>query len=63
MAAGGSASEAGRRLYCHRNTVRNRLARLEELSGRSLADPRALAELCTATEAVRLLAPPVVPRE
>jgi len=55
MAAGGSASEAGRLLYCHRNTVRNRLARLEELSGRSLADPRALAELCTAAEAVRLL--------
>ena len=55
VAAGGSASEAGRRLYCHRNTVRNRLARLEELSGRSLADPRAQAELWTAAEAVRLL--------
>ena len=51
----GSATEAGKRLYCHRNTVRNRLSRLEELTGRSLADPRSLAEVCTAVEAVRLL--------
>jgi len=51
----GSATEAGKRLYCHRNTVRNRLSRLEELIGRSLADPRSLAEVCTAVEAVRLL--------
>jgi DNA-binding PucR family transcriptional regulator len=53
-AAGGSASEAARLLYCHRNTVRNRLARLEELTGRQLADPRSLVELCAAAEAVRL---------
>jgi hypothetical protein len=53
--AGGSATEAGKRLYCHRNTVRNRLARLEELTGRALSDPRSLAEVCTAVEAVRLL--------
>ncbi|MGH9075228.1 MAG: PucR family transcriptional regulator, partial [Acidimicrobiales bacterium] len=40
LAAAGNATEAGRRLYCHRNTVRNRLRRLEQLSGRSLDDPR-----------------------
>jgi hypothetical protein len=53
--AGGSASEAGRILFCHRNTVRNRLARLEELTHRPLADPAAASELRVALEAVSLL--------
>jgi hypothetical protein len=52
---GGSATEAARRLYCHRNTVHNRLHRIEELTGRSVTEPRALVELCTGAEAVRLL--------
>jgi PucR C-terminal helix-turn-helix domain len=53
--AGGSANEAGRILFCHRNTVRNRLARLEELTHRPLADPAAASELRVASEAVSQL--------
>ena len=33
---GGSAAQTAARLYCHRNTVLNRLRRLEALTGRSL---------------------------
>ncbi|MFJ9175098.1 PucR family transcriptional regulator [Streptomyces sp. NPDC102360] len=50
----GSAENAGRVLHCHPNTVRYRLNRVRELTGRSLNDPRSLAELVTATDAVRL---------
>ena len=53
--AGGSAAEAGQRMFCHRNTVRNRLQRVEELTGRSLTDPAATSELRVALEVVRLL--------
>ncbi|MFI9206073.1 PucR family transcriptional regulator [Streptomyces sp. NPDC053048] len=56
--AGGSTSRAAALLYCHRNTVRYRLRRLEELTGRSLADPRAVADLAVALRALRLLPPP-----
>jgi DNA-binding PucR family transcriptional regulator len=38
--AGGSPSRAASALYCHRNTVMYRLARLEALTGRSLSDAR-----------------------
>ena len=57
IAAEGSAAEAGKALYCHRNTVRNRLQRLEELTGRSLEHPQGVAELFVASEAVSLLGP------
>jgi DNA-binding PucR family transcriptional regulator len=57
----GSANGAGAKLFCHPNTVRPRLRRIEPLTGRSLSDPLAIAELCLALEAVRsrseLLAP------
>ena len=53
--AGGSAVETGRRIYCHPNTVRYRLRRLQEHTGRSLDNPRAVAELLAALEALRLM--------
>ena len=46
--AGGSTQEAAATLHCHRNTIRYRLDRLEELTGRSLTDPRDVAELVAA---------------
>jgi hypothetical protein len=52
--AGGSAVETGKRLYCHPNTVRYRLRRLQDLTGRSLDDPRAVAELLAGLDALRL---------
>jgi PucR C-terminal helix-turn-helix domain/GGDEF-like domain len=54
--AGGSAVETGKRIYCHPNTVRYRLRRLQERTGRSLDDPKAVAELLAALDALRLLA-------
>jgi PucR C-terminal helix-turn-helix domain/GGDEF-like domain len=42
---GGSAVETARSLFVHPNTVRNRLRRLEELTLRSLSDPRQAAEV------------------
>jgi PucR C-terminal helix-turn-helix domain/GGDEF-like domain len=52
---GGSASRTGEVMFCHRNTVRARLRRIEELTGRSLTDPRGVAELCLAFESDRRL--------
>ncbi|TSD98113.1 PucR family transcriptional regulator [Skermania sp. ID1734] len=51
---GGSADRAARILHCHPNTVRYRLNRIRELTGRSLSDPLALAELAAAVQAVRM---------
>ncbi|MGW1669808.1 PucR family transcriptional regulator [Streptomyces sp. NPDC002324] len=53
FAAAGSATEAGRTLFVHPNTVRYRLRRVEELTGRSLTDPRAVAHIGAALLAVR----------
>ncbi|MFC6345179.1 PucR family transcriptional regulator, partial [Nocardioides hankookensis] len=36
----GSAKHAAEALYCHRNTVIYRAKQIEELTGRSLSDPR-----------------------
>jgi DNA-binding PucR family transcriptional regulator len=47
---GGSAGQAASVLFCHPNTVRHRMRRLEQLTGRSLSDPRGIAELSLAFE-------------
>lgn len=47
---GGSITDTAERLYCHANTVRHRLRRIEELTGKSLNRPLDLAELCLAFE-------------
>ncbi|MGW6978913.1 helix-turn-helix domain-containing protein [Streptomyces sp. NPDC054932] len=52
LACQGSTTYAAQRLYCHRNTVSNRLRRLEQLTGRSLSDPRHVVELALAHSAV-----------
>jgi hypothetical protein len=49
--ASGSASAAGAALYCHPNTVRYRLRRIESSTGRTLGSPSDLAELVTAVRA------------
>jgi sugar diacid utilization regulator len=50
-----SLSAVADRLYCHPNTVRHRLNRIEKRTGRSLSRPRDLAELCLAFEVHRQL--------
>lgn len=52
---GGSVARVGERLYCHRNTVRNRTQRIESLTGRSLSNPIGSAELYVAATAARLV--------
>ncbi|POM24582.1 Purine catabolism regulatory protein [Actinomadura rubteroloni] len=51
---GGSADRAAQVLHCHPNTVRYRMRRIRDLTGRSLTDPRSVAELVAAVQAVRL---------
>jgi DNA-binding PucR family transcriptional regulator len=43
------------RLFCHPNTVRQRLRRIEKHTGRSLSRPRDIAELCLMFEVWRRL--------
>jgi len=56
--ASGSATAAGAELYCHPNTVRYRLRRIEASTGRTLAHPGDAAELVTAVRAWRELPHP-----
>jgi PucR C-terminal helix-turn-helix domain/GGDEF-like domain len=56
--ADGSADRAAAALFCHPNTVRHRLRRLQEHTGRSLSAPRQLAELTLAFEIDRRITNP-----
>ncbi|MFI1223279.1 MULTISPECIES: PucR family transcriptional regulator [unclassified Streptomyces] len=58
LECGGSVGRAAARLRCHRNTVFNRLRRLERLTARSLSRPRELVDLVLALEALRLSGAP-----
>ncbi|WP_197379838.1 PucR family transcriptional regulator [Mycolicibacterium mengxianglii] len=51
----GSLRVAGELLFCHPNTVRYRLHRIEQCTGRSLSRPRDVAEMCLALEVHRRL--------
>ncbi|HSZ40895.1 MAG TPA: helix-turn-helix domain-containing protein [Trebonia sp.] len=53
--AGGSATAAGAELFCHPNTVRYRLRRIEASTRRTLSHPGDVAELVTAARAWREL--------
>jgi hypothetical protein len=50
----GSAEQSAEKLYCHPNTVRYRLRRVQELTGRSLSEPYGVADLAAALQALSL---------
>ncbi|WP_327151286.1 PucR family transcriptional regulator [Nocardia sp. NBC_01329] len=52
---GGSAAAVAETIHCHRNTVRYRLRKIRDLTGRDTTDPRQSAELFLALEALALL--------
>jgi DNA-binding PucR family transcriptional regulator len=58
----GSTRAVGELLFCHPNTVRYRLHRIEQRTGRSLSKPRDVAELCLAFEVQRRLMHPDSPK-
>jgi hypothetical protein len=61
ISVGGSAPRTAERLSCHRNTIRNRLQRIELLTKRSLDDPATVSQVCLAVQAFRLLIEPKHP--
>ena len=56
--ADGSVAVAADRLFCHRNTVLNRLRRAEGLMGLDLSRPQDLTTLIVVLESLRLLPAP-----
>lgn len=58
---GGSTDATAKQLFCHPNTVRLRLRRLESLTARRLTDPLAAAEVLLALQVQQLVTPPNQP--
>jgi DNA-binding PucR family transcriptional regulator len=56
--AAGSIAEAGKRLFCHPNTVRHRLIRIEQLTGSSVDHPLGAVELYIAMQTILRLPKP-----
>ncbi|WP_019201812.1 CdaR family transcriptional regulator [Tsukamurella sp. 1534] len=50
VAHDGNVKDVAAELYVHPNTVRHRLRRVEQLTGKAVGSPRELAELCLAFE-------------
>ncbi|GAA5174335.1 helix-turn-helix domain-containing protein [Pseudonocardia eucalypti] len=61
LQCGGSATDAAARMYCHPNTVRHRLHRLTEWTGRPIDDPAKVGELTAALYTWRLIGGRVQP--
>ncbi|MGW6917979.1 PucR family transcriptional regulator [Kitasatospora sp. NPDC054939] len=57
--AAGSTDGTALAMHCHPNTVRQRLRRIRELTGRAVTDPVGAAELYAALQAVRTLPQPL----
>lgn len=55
LRSGGSITEAAAKVYCHPNTVRYRLRKLADYTGRATEDPHATSELDAALQAWRLV--------
>jgi DNA-binding PucR family transcriptional regulator len=55
VATGGSIKRTADAACCHRNTVLNRLRRMEAITGHDLADPGCLVEVALALRAAALL--------
>jgi hypothetical protein len=53
--ASGSTASTAERLFCHANTVRYRIHRIERYLGRSLEDPRDVADVRAAIVALRVI--------
>ncbi|MGH7903314.1 MAG: PucR family transcriptional regulator [Candidatus Dormibacteraceae bacterium] len=52
---GGSVAAVARAVPCHRNTVLNRIGRIQDLTGLSPSNPREMTQLALALEAMELL--------